>query len=154
MSLMYELMHGSPLDDFRDGVWRSYYVLFQLLLGNQSAHSLWCNNCWSRVCSLQGYSSSQLVSSGTEVVEKTFSSTFLNLCLPKDTWTLLLKTESGGTTIETGWLVQPELMLVTKCEIGSSGDLTVRREFCDARFSWNVWSSNTSQILLVISIFF
>jgi len=72
-----------------------------------------------------------VVYSGSEVIDRTYSSTFLYLGLPKDTWTLLMKTESGATTIETGWLVQPDLVMVTNCEIGSSGDLVVSRKFND-----------------------
>lgn len=106
-----------------------------------------------RACSLQGYSSSELVSSGSEVIERTLSSTFLYLYLPKDTWTLLLKTESEGTTIETGWLVQPDLAIVTKCEIGSSGDLKVRRKFCDEFVLPNAWvvvGTSSSDAFLVL----
>ncbi|KAG0626942.1 hypothetical protein M758_2G163200 [Ceratodon purpureus] len=71
----------------------------------------------------EGYTSSELTRSGTEVLQRTPTNTFLYGWLPKDMWTLLLKTESGGTTIETGWLAEPDMMIVTKCEIGSSGDL-------------------------------
>jgi hypothetical protein len=81
-------------------------------------------------CPLQGYASSELVHTGSEVVERNWSSTFLYGWFSKDTWTLLMKTESGATTIETGWLVEPDLMMVTMCEVGTSGNLKVSSFKC------------------------
>lgn len=69
----------------------------------------------------QEYTSSELISSGVEDGERQLPDTVLYL--PKDTWTSLSKSESGGTVVETGWLVEPDQAIVTICELESSGDL-------------------------------
>ena len=40
--------------------------------------------------------------------------------LPKDMWTVLKDSGSGGSIVETGWLVQRDLALVSVCEFESS----------------------------------
>lgn len=72
---------------------------------------------------MQEYTSSELISSGVEDGERQLPDTVLYL--PKDTWTSLSKSESGGTVVETGWLVEPDQAIVTICELESSGDLKV-----------------------------
>ena len=76
---------------------------------------------------MQEYTSSELVSSGMEDMERQMADTVLYL--PKDTWTSLSKSESGGTVVETGWLVKPDQAIVSICEFGSSGDLKVSDNF-------------------------
>ncbi|XP_024402159.1 uncharacterized protein [Physcomitrium patens] len=61
--------------------------------------------------------------SGEEIFERTLADSFLFLCLPKDMWTLLTRTDSGGTLVETGWLVNPDQCIVSRCEFEESGIL-------------------------------